>query len=99
LENAFNHTPLDDPEHGIFGATPVETMHAYRKGIVEMVTFLVLDNVPASKKALLDDLAFKFHKSHRQTWRGNFPSTDFTNGITNLTRISASERLGLFFRL
>jgi hypothetical protein len=97
LENAFNHMPLADPERGIFGATPVETMHAYRKGIIEMVTFLVLDNVPASRKALLDDLAFKFHKSHRQTWRKNFPSTDFTNGITNLTKISASESLGLVF--
>jgi len=62
-----------------------------------MVTLLVLDSVPASKRALLDDLAFKFHKSHRQTWRGNFPATDFTNGITNLTKISASERLGLVF--
>ncbi len=97
LENAFNHMPLADPERGIFGATPLETMHTYRKGIIEMVTFLVLDNVPASRKALLDNLAFKFHKSHRQTWRGNFPSTDFTNGITNLTKISASERLGLVF--
>ena len=91
--------PLADPERGIFGATPVETMHAYRKGIIEMVTFLVLDNVPASKKALLDNLAFKFHKSHRQTWRGNFPATDFTNGITNVTKISAPERLGLVFCL
>jgi hypothetical protein len=97
LENAFNHMPLADPERGIFGATPVETMHAYRKGIIEMVTFLVLENVPASRKALLDDLAFKFHKSQRQTWRRNFPLTDFTNGITNLTKNNASERLGLAF--
>lgn len=97
LDNAFNHMPLADPVRGIFGATPVETMHAYRKGMIEMVTFLVLDNVPASKKALLDDLALKFHKSHRQTWRGEYPATDFTNGITNLTKISASERLGLVF--
>jgi len=31
LENAFNHMPLADPECGIFGATFVETMHAYRR--------------------------------------------------------------------
>jgi hypothetical protein len=32
LDNAaFNHMPLADHEHGILGATPVETMHAYRK--------------------------------------------------------------------
>jgi hypothetical protein len=69
LENAFNHMPLADPERGMFGATPVETMQAYGKGINEMVAFLVLDHVPASKKALLNNLAFKFHKSHHQTWR------------------------------
>jgi hypothetical protein len=40
-----------------------------------MVTFLVLDNIPASKTALLDMLlAFKFHKSHRQqTLAENIP--------------------------
>ena len=79
------------------GATPVETMHAFRKGIIEMVTFLVLDNVPPSKKASLDRLAIKFHHSHRQTHRKMYPSTDFSNGITNLTKISAAERLGLVF--
>ena len=99
VDNEFNHVPLADPKHGIFGATPVETMHIYKKGIIEMVAFLVLDIVPASKKAWLDDLAFKFHKSYRQTWRGNFPATDFANGNTNLTKISASERLGLAFCL
>ena len=54
LNNAFDYVPLADPVRGIFGATPVETMHALRKGIIEMVTFSVLDNVPASKKAQLD---------------------------------------------
>ena len=45
---------MADPDCGIFGATPVETLHAFRKGLVEMITFVVLDNVPTSKKAALD---------------------------------------------
>ena len=97
MTNAFDSIPLADPVRGIFGATPVETMHAYRKGIIEKVTFLVLENIPASKKADLDYLAVRFHKTHRQTYRKAYPATDFSNGITNLTRISASERLGLVF--
>ena len=40
------HVPLADPIRGIFGATPVETMHAFRKGVIEVVTFLVLNNIP-----------------------------------------------------
>ena len=51
MTNTFDSILLADPMRGIFGATPVETMHAYRKGIIEKVTFLVLENIPASKKA------------------------------------------------
>ena len=35
LDNAFHHVVLGDPTRGIFGATPVETMHGYRKGMIE----------------------------------------------------------------
>jgi hypothetical protein len=97
LDNTFNHVPLADPIRGIFGATPVETMHAFRKGVIEVVTFLVLDNIPKKQKAALDRLAVRFHKSHRQSYRKAYPATDFSNGITNLTKISAAERLGLVF--
>ena len=97
LDNAFNYVKLADPIRGIFGCTPTETMHCFRKGMIERVTFLVLKNVPASKQAALDRLAIRFHKTHRQTYRKMYPATDFSNGITNLTNISASERLGLVF--
>ena len=69
LNNAFDYVPMADPVRGIFGATPVGTLHALRKGLIEKVTFLVLQNVPARKKAALDALAVKFHRSHRQTYR------------------------------
>ena len=97
LNNAFDHVPLADPVRGIFGATPIETMHAFRKGLIETVTLLVLDNVPDTKKAALDTLAMRFHTSHRQTIRKAYPSTDFCNGITNLSNITANERHGLVF--
>jgi hypothetical protein len=97
LNNVFDYVPMADPLRGIYGSTPVETMHAFRKGMIEMVTFLVLENVPPSKLAALDALAIRFHRTHRQTIRSTFPATDFSQGITNLTKISASERLGLVF--
>ena len=65
--------------------------------MIEVITFLVVQNVPASKRAELDRIAIDFHKSHRQTAPKMYPATDFSNGITNLTNISASERLGLVF--
>ena len=95
--NAFQDVVLADHVQGIFGATPVETMHAFRKGLIEHVTFLVLENVPASRKAALDNLAIQFHQRHRQTYRRRYPATDFSRGVTNLTKVTARERLGLVF--
>ena len=51
LNNAFDYVPMADPVCGIFGATPVKMVHAFRKGLIEKVTFLILQNVPAHKKA------------------------------------------------
>jgi hypothetical protein len=99
LQNAFNRIVFADPVRGILCATPVETMHAFRKGVVENVTKLVLSNVPASKKAAFDDLAIAFHKSHRQTFQKAYPKTSWSIGVTNLTNITANERLGLVFCL
>jgi hypothetical protein len=72
-------------------------MRAYRKGMVVVVTLLVLKNVPATKKAALDAIAVHFHKTPCQVYRKKYPATDFSNGITILTKILASKRLGLVF--
>ena len=52
LNNAYNQMSFADPDRSIFGAMPVETMHAVylTKGIIKVVTYLVLENVPTSKK-------------------------------------------------
>ena len=97
LCNAFDSVCFADPTRGVFGATPVETMHAFRKGLIEYVTYFVLESVPASRKAAIDRLAIHFLHSHCQTYRKAYPATDFSHGITNLTKISVQERLGLIF--
>ena len=99
VKNAFRYVLMADPLRGIFVSSPVDTMHCFRKGMIEQVTFLVLKNVPVSKKAALDRLAIQFHKRNRQTYRKQYPATDFTIGITNLTKISAAERYGLVYLL
>ena len=62
VHNSFQDVMLADHVHGFFGATPIETMHAFRKALIEDVTFLVLDNVPVSRKAALNTLAVQFHQ-------------------------------------
>lgn len=96
-DNAFDRVPMGDPVRGIHGSTPSEPMHCVRKGVIERVAKLLLDNVPQGKKKRLDALATQFHRSHRQTYRANYPSTNFGKGVTNLTKISAGEYVGILF--
>ena len=80
-----------------FGVTPVETIHAFYKDLIEHVTFLELDNITASRKAALNTLAVQFHQRHRQTYHTRYPASHFSRGVTNLTKVTARKRLGLVF--
>jgi hypothetical protein len=62
-----------------------------------MVTHVVIDNVPPSKRAAVDRLALRFHKAHWQSFCSSFLCTAFCNGITNISKISAAGCLGLVF--
>jgi hypothetical protein len=55
-----------------------------------------LDNIPKRQKAALERLAVRFHKSHHQSYCKAYPAADFSKGITNLTKVLASERLVYF---
>jgi hypothetical protein len=60
---------------------------------------LIFDCMTPLQKSRLDQLAQKFHKSHRQTARKTYPQTDFSNGVTNLSNMTAIEECGLVFLL
>ena len=60
VHNAFQDVVLADPVRGIFGATPVETMHAFCKGLIEHVTFLCWTTSLRLAKPRLTRLRFSF---------------------------------------
>jgi hypothetical protein len=96
--NAFNRIVFADPVRGNFGATPVETMHAFRKGVVgENVTKLVLSKVPASKKASFEQSGYCFSQISSENICKAYPKTSWSDWVTNLTNITANTRLGLVF--
>jgi hypothetical protein len=97
--NAFANIEIGDPVYKIFGSVPTDPMHSVRKGIMARAMSLIFECMTASQKYRLDALAQTFHKSHRQSARKNFPQTDFSNGVTNLSNMTASEECGLVFLL
>ena len=54
---------------------------------------LIFDCMTAKQKYKLDELAQSFHKL-RQSSRKFFPQTDFSNGVCNLSNMTAAERCG-----
>jgi hypothetical protein len=60
---------------------------------------LIFDCMTPSQKYRLDELSQKFHKHHRQSARKNFPQTDLSNGVTNLSNMTATKECGLVFLL
>jgi hypothetical protein len=88
FDNAFALIEFAHPERGIFGATPVETMHAFRKGVIEKVIKLVLVSLPASKKAAFWWSCYCISQV-----------SDISNRVANLTKITASARMGIAFLL
>jgi len=99
LYNAFINMPFADPKRGIFGATPVDTMHCFRKGLIETFSVIIIDNLTISQKARLDTLVMNFHKRHNQTVKSSYPIMNFSRGVTGLSKLSASERVGIIFLL
>ena len=60
---------------------------------------LIFDCMSLAQKYKLDQLAQTFHKTHRQSARKGFKQTNFSNGVTNLANMTASEECGLVFLL
>ena len=74
-------------------------MHSVCKGIMARAMSLIFDCMMPAQKYKLDQLAQTFHKTHHQLARKEFPQTDFSNGVTNLANMTASEECGLVFLL
>ncbi|MCK7501241.1 MAG: hypothetical protein MZW92_72360 [Comamonadaceae bacterium] len=97
--NVFANIEIGDPVYKIFGSLPTDPMHSVRKGIMSRAMSLIFDCMSPAQKYQLDQLAQTFHKTHRQSARKSFPQTDFSNGVTNLANMTASEECGLVFLL
>ena len=99
IGQCFQHVEMADPDRGIFGATPVETLHAFRKGLVEMITFVVLDNVPASKKQLWIVLRCAFTNPTGKPFAANSHPLRSAMVLLTSPKFQRQNVLGWFFCL
>jgi hypothetical protein len=92
-KNAFANIEIGDPVYKIFGAVPTDPMYFVCKGVIAM-SFIFDCTIP-SPNFRLDELAQSFHRCHHQSAWKDFPQTNFSNGVTHLSNMTASEECGL----
>ena len=78
---------------------PGDMLHMLNLGAAKEVARLMLDCLTPSEKIVLDVMGRQFNARLQQTHRRNFPTTDFSRGITNTKQKTAEEYIGLLFVL
>ena len=102
LDSAFCNTRFSDMKHGIFGCVPAEMLHVSGNGIMKY-QMDIINNIVGSgqnKKHKLHTLDVLHQNlvadSSRQSDR-DMPRMSSRNGVTDGTKMSASERVGNMF--
>ena len=87
-----------DPRN-IWGATPVDLMHAFQSGILRYLTKMILDKLTPTDKTKLDQLVDQILGSLRSSEKDTFPRFSFTKGYSKLSMITSDEWVGKLFVL
>lgn len=87
-----------DPRN-IWGANPVDLMHAFQSGILMYLVKMILENLPPRKQVELDRLVHKLFHCLRSKERESYPRLNFSKGFSKLTLLTSDEWAGKLFVL
>lgn len=87
-----------DPRN-IWGANPVDLMHAFQSGILMYIVKMVLEGLPPLKQVKLDRLVHKMFNRLRTKERAAYPRMNFSKGYSKLTLLTSDEWAGKLFVL
>jgi len=104
FDNAFDNTPFADQVHGIFGCVPAEMLHVTGNGIMkyqlEVVKQIIESGTKTTKRLhRLDVLHHNLVTESLKQSERDMPRMSSRNGVTDGTKMTASERVGNMFIL
>jgi Plavaka transposase len=99
VDNAFNRVQMGSNPHGIFMCAVIDVMHTIQAGVIMYVLESFKNIVSVATLAKIDRMAINFDKTCSQSIRSSFPRSDFSRGITNLTKVECSEQSGALFMM
>ena len=88
----------DDPR-SIWGACPIDLMHAFQSGIVKYLVKMVVDKLSTKNQTAVDRLVHKLFHNLRSREKNDYPRLTFSKGFTKLTMITSDEWVGKLFVL
>lgn len=101
VDNAFFGLHMGSNKNGVFRATLADILHTLDEGIFPKLLKVVYDIMPDRQRSQIDDyVEYLFgNGKNRSGERSAYPRVSFTRGYTQLTLLSASERVGQLFVL
>ena len=93
--NAFAEAEFCDSEHGIFGSTPSDLLHAFLLGVLRYVCEVFGSQIQPRVKAAVDKLVDLIFGQIRSYEKHRFPRMNFKRGFTNLSNLTAKEWAGV----
>ncbi len=97
--NAFHDVWLGSNTYGLLESLPHDMMHAFLHGVMMYVIEVILSPINPSGKYGLDKLVDKILVPVKSSLKKEYPRCSFTQGITNLSLLTADERAGVAFVL
>jgi hypothetical protein len=85
--------------HGQFRSCTIDMMHLFENGWVSYVCQAFIRPLRTLNRTMLDLFVEKVFKASRSTQRKNFPRTNFSGGVTNLTQLASHEWVGVLLTI
>jgi hypothetical protein len=101
VDNAFFGLNFGRNQNGIFRATLTDILHTIQEGVVPKLLQVFYGLMGDKQRTEVDDLVQAlFCEGHNRSGeRNSYPRVSFTRGYTQLTMLSADERVGQLFVL
>lgn len=84
-------------KRSIWGACPIDLMHAFQSGIVKYMVKMVIDKLSTASQTALDRLVHKLFHDLRCKEKSEYPRLSFSKGFSKLTMITSDEWVGKLF--
>jgi hypothetical protein len=100
-DNSFWNVNFGANPGGIYTACAPDLLHQFEHGMGDHVPKVILhENLTEGKRNMIDNVVMHYTKTmFRQTCARDYFRVQFKKGITNLTKITAGERMGVMFTM